>query len=1052
MQHKQDKSPSGTFSVPNGVNWLKSHFRFNLLATLLCITLGVFQALNLPVSLYPAVDKPTIRLIVPLLEDSADFYSRWGVRLEKSLSALENVEYVEGTYREGRAIIFVRFKWNVTPKSAKQEVSTVASFYQAQLPSIWPSIRVDFSDPGSENYVAFMSDKYTASELSDLLKMNLLPKLEAIDGVASAWVSDKTERYIEVELRPYDLINTQISLEQVKQSLQNHAYNKKLGVLKTQTDGKVTVTLSSDTDSLQKIGNITLTSISGQAIKLSEVANVGWGQEESVRTFLYNKDEAIAVAIWPDPDANIYRVSEEFLKHSMAFSEQVGNLVVLNAPIDFIEESIYNILFALCLGMLTAALVVFIFYKSLSSTMLICFSMPGALCLALLAMYLSGVGINLISLGAMSLCIGMVVDGSIISVDRINLKIGKQSDKGIAKDKIASVLEAVWEVRPSVISSTLTSIIVFMPLAYTDPAIASILRDTVYVTISILISSVFISLVVIPSIYIWFFTGSANTEDFVLEDITWQESNKSNGHPPSDKLRASVLYLNFLCHNTSRKTIILFGFIAVTLFTIAVFPSKIRQELIAQPRAEIIDIEIIFATEGMDKDQKNDYINPIKYQIERLAGDKIKYIYTDIRKDIAYLSLHLKSYRHFDSVMNTLRIAIDKNELPELNITPWITSSLKLKEPPSLQLSFNATNEELNRTYMSTVLAFLKKNQNIVRTAQYPSDRQTKLVKFSHTQNGEDAIFGRENYETSLQSLSEYVRHAIEAQKLYDVEIDAGLRDLKLSVETEQLGVEGVLHLPWQQNGNTVFVGQLVNAEIASVWREFFSVNARKSYRLDVWVKRDISLNEIALLKQQITTHLKSTHHLNMAPLTFEDTADETRSALKSIRNALAFSVGLVFLVLLHQFKKIELTLIVISVVPLGVCGAILGLFAFGSTLSLNSFLGMLILAGLTVNNSILLLDAFERFMAMGLDKMEAIARSISVRTRSLIVTNLTTVVAMTPLAIGFGPGKDILQPLGISLAFGLMFAAAGTLIIIPILLSFEFSAKLVSTQKTLHS
>lgn len=1020
------------------MSWLKSHYLFNLLFTLFVIGLGVFQAFNLPVSLYPEVDKPTIRVIIPLLEDSESFYRQWGNRIEESLGAIENVEHVEGTYTQGRATIYVKFEWSISPKAAKQEVSTVAAFYQAQLPNIWPTIRVDFSDPGSENYIAFTSDRYSASKLSEILKLNLLPKLEAIEGVGSAWVSDKELQFLQVEVFPYSLIESGVSFEKVELSLQKHAYNEKLGLLKTTGDGKLTVILASAVKNLEQLKGITIKATSGQAIKLSEVADVYWAQEPSSRAFLYNDTEVIAVAIWPEPGANIYDVSAEFLQEVEQFAKTVGDFILLNTPVDFIEESIFNILLALCLGMFTAACVVFLFYRKISNTLIVSCSMPAGLSISCLVMYVGGVGINLISLGAMTIAIGMVVDGSIIAVDKINSKLSELPSSASMESKLNYLILAVDEVKQPIISSTLTTIIVFLPLAFTEPFISSILGDTVWVTVSILFASIYLSLIAIPSIYVFFLKGYKEASSPRSADtVEHQATLLSIG---SVYNRRVLTYISFLCSNSVRKLIILMSTVLFVVTATILLVSKVRQEVIAQPLAEIIDIDVTFNREGLDKPQKLAYITPIKKQIMDLVGDHIEYVYTDVRQDNAYLSLHLKSYRNFDDVLEKLKQAVSDESLPDVGVEPWITSSLKIKEAPALRLFVNAANEGENRLYLASISNFVKQHQAVKRTKEYPKNSKTKLVHFEYNADLIDPLLSGQDYESSLEQLNNFIKHSLEPQKVYEIDLGSGLHDIKLKISTDALSARGILQLPYESHAKTVFIDQLIDVSTVDAWREFFSINARKSYSLELWTKPEVTAAGIESLKLQIKKHLVTEHGLVMVPVTFEDSGRETRQALMSIKNALLFSVFLIFLVLLFQFNSLSLAVIAISAAPLGVCGAIIALYLFDSTLSLNSILGMLILAGLSVNNSIFLLDAFERAIARGFSQLEAISQSVSSRMRSLIVTNLTTVVGMLPLVIGFGPGKDILQPLGISVSFGLIFAALSSLVIIPILLSYPFA------------
>ncbi len=167
----------------------------------------------------------------------------------------------------------------------------------------------------------------------------------------------------------------------------------------------------------------------------------------------------------------------------------------------------------------------------------------------------------------------------------------------------------------------------------------------------------------------------------------------------------------------------------------------------------------------------------------------------------------------------------------------------------------------------------------------------------------------------------------------------------------------------------------------------------------------------------------------------YTDSQAEIKAGLKSIVFALVLSVVLVFLIILLQFNEIIKSLIVLSVILFGVFGALIALYSLNSTISINSLLGMLILVGLTVNNSILLLDQYSRELQSGLSQARSIVTSLFIRMKALVVTNLTTIAGMMPLVIGFGPGEDILKPLGISVALGLLVATLLTIIFVPLMM-----------------
>ncbi len=1006
------------------MKYIKSQYQFTIISTIFIALVGFFIALQMPISLYPQIEKPTIQVNIQLLDNNDGFYRQWGLKIEDSLKAIEGVESVEGVYWQDNVKLNVQFKWNVSAKIAKKEVESTISFYQAQLPNWWPAMSVYLSDPGSENYVAVTSDTYSPAELSEILQTTLLPKLKAIEGVSSAWISDKGKSSLIVDVRPYDLMDRNVSLADIRQSLYKNSSNQKLGLLNTAGKGKILVSVPSKYTSIKSIQDTQITSNSGQTIILSDVADVYWSTEDAKRLFLYNDEEVIAIAIWPEPDANIYDVSTMFLNQVKDFSDDFGEMHILNSPTEFIAKSIKNIIFAVIAGMLAALIVVYITYQNISNTIIVCLAMPIALCISFIMMSFFNVGINLISLGAMSISIGMVVDGSIISVDRITKKLQSAQKNVDIDDSINFILMAIKEVKPSLISSTATSIVVFLPLAYTAPLISSILEDTVWVTVSILIASVYISLIVIPSIYV-----------LLLKYGNLQFFN-TNTKTKSNKIIIGTLvsFIHYFENKKHLQKLFLSVFFFGSFLVIFLIPSQLKQEVIAQPRAEIIDVEIEFITDHLTNEQKKQYLIPLKQKIGNLVSNNVEYIYTDVRGRNAFISIHLKSYKYFEDTFDKLNTAMSSGYLKAASIEPWVTSSLKVKEEAAIRLYINETNDDLNRVYLSAINNFVKKHPTVVKTKSAPKNYKAEQMHFNLNYNYLSNLLNNKNF-NKVTDINDYVKHAIEPQKLYDIDIGNGNKDLMLSINKGDTELKEILTSPIKYDGDQVFINQVFDVSYNKDWKVFFSLNAKKTYFIEIWMTSGTSSADVIALKNDINQHLAEKYGINKVNLTFESTNIETLTSLSSAKSALFLSVCLVFLILLFQFKRVTHTFIVMSIIPSGLCGSLIGLYIFDSTLSLNSILGMLILCGLAVNNSIILLDAFISRMSLGHDTLTSIIYSLESRIKSVLVTNFTTIIGMAPLVIGLGPGKDILQPLGISISAGLVFSTLVTFLVFPILL-----------------
>ncbi|WP_082078906.1 efflux RND transporter permease subunit [Pseudoalteromonas rubra] len=995
-----------------------NHSKLYICLTVALVIIGSMLIFKLPVSLYPSVNKPSIQLTFYYHQEVQSFYRNWGVKIEDSLKAIEGVDEVEGKYQQGSTKFIVSFDWNISPEQAKRDVAAIGASYQAQLPKNLPPLKLGFYDPGSENYVAIKSDIYGAGELSELLARTLEPQLKEIESVSRTLISQKYEKVVSVKLDPYAMLEHNVDLDDIMNTLHRNEFDKRIGTLETRHEGDMSIHFRSGVTNLERLRNLRVHAKPGVTLRLADLADVSINQKENARFFQYNEDDVVVIAIWPDPDANQYKVATEFQRLVAKETHSLGHVFVLNDPKKFIDDAIVNILIALLVGMLSAAIVVLMVYRKFSTVMLISISMPIALATSIISMSVAGVGINILSLGAMSISIGMVVDGAVVVLDSIQVKCQNRT----VTHRL--VFGAVRDVRSSLITSTLTSVFVFFPLAFTSPMTAAILNDLALVIVAVLISSFFISAYFLPSLYLLVFGGK------VIHA-------KSAAQPKNiEKASGFDSLVRWLFSNNWKRVSIIAAVALYVGFVLVELPPKLKAEIIAQPKAEIIDVGVSFAKQGLGSDEKVKILAPIRQKIQDDFKDSVKYVYSDIRANSAYLSVHLKSYKDFDQVFSALPKSLaDVKE--ETSYSPWITSALKIKDHPSFSILFTHENEEVNRQLLASAYQFIKTDERVYKSKAAPKASKISNQELIVREDFLNQLLVEHDYSQSVDSLTRFVNYTASPQEVFQVKTDEGYFPLELKISNHKYSTQDIEQTPLHFAGHNLFLQDLIKFEEVASWREFYSRNSKPLFRLQVWMAvNDQQIN--ADLMADLKAHLLKAYSEESLPIVVKDMQQEVRQGVASIKNALFLSVAIVFLVALYQFRTLTNALIICSVIVLGLSGAFHALYIFNSTLSLNSMLGMLILVGLTVNNSILLLDFFLREKLAGKTVMDALCEALKRRMRSLIVTNLTTVVAMVPLAIGFGAGQDILKPLGISVVLGLAIATLLTLLVVPALISLK--------------
>lgn len=991
---------------------LLNKYNFIIIFTLSLAFMGGLTATQLPISLYTKIEKPTVRATMFFEQNTHSFYKNWGMRIERSLKAIKDVERVEANYYQNRVRYFVHFKWDANSDTAKQEVASSVSFYQAQLPKHLPTAVVDFFDPSSENYVAITSNTIPAEELSELLRGSLEPQLKEIDGVGATMVSSQYQPFVQIQLKPYKMLELDITLDKVLESLYANEFDLKLGQLRTD-NGTYGIQFEQYSGDLESLRNIKIKSISGNISRLGDIADIEKVNEELPRSFMLDQSPIVAIAVWPSPDANLYEVSKRFHQKLDEFAEGVGDVVIINNPKAFIEKAILNIIYALSLGMATAAIVVLLFYRSLSMTMLIVLTMPIALLISFIVMKAFDVSINLLSLGAMGITIGMVIDCAVVIAD--HLKRTSRQHKNLSIEVLSSSLKRLLA---PIFIATLTSILVFLPLAFTSPMAAALLKDLALVTISVLIASIFLSVFFVPALFMKLIGHKQRKAKPVKE---------SSGLFMTKLIRFRWVFL-----------VINMGLTVGSIYLIWDLTPKLKTEIVAQPRPQIIDVELLFKGRELSKTQKQTIVETYRRQIAAAFDSEIKHIYIDIRPNNAYLSLHLTSYDMFEGVFAKLGDIVKESNEANVDYAPWVTSGLNIKKQPTVTLSFFHQSEELNRKISDFVVRKAKEDSEVERTRQYPRNYKTKVIKANVSDAFLAVAMSQDELQSELHELLTHVKYASDPHKIFDIRLEDGELPIKVKYGEHQNDVSSLMEIPVSIGNNDMMLGNIVSMEEIDVYEHLFSVNGEVRFQLEMWFGENTSQQDIAKYLERLERAVQSEFNVSVSPFVVDFSDKETRDSLSSLQMALGLSLLLVFLVILYQFNNLYQSLVCISVALFGVSGAVFSLYWFGSTLSLNSLLGMLILIGLTVNNSILITDAFNCLREDGENLGKSIIDALRTRLVPLLVTNITTIVGMLPLAIGFGAGQDILKPLGVSVSGGLVVATISTMFFVPIMLMFS--------------
>ncbi len=1003
-------------------------------AGLLLFALGAVKLTQLPVSLFPKSTKPTVRLTLSHDMDIVALKQSLGEKIEQALLNIENIEQVEATYSKGKATFLLRFQWNKPANQAVNESTAVAAFFQTQLPDHLPPIRVDYIDSGIENYVAVRSDKYSAAELSLLVESKLKPVLASMPGLHKSFVSKVNREEVRIEVNPYALIRHGVSFNDVLAVLNQARFNLSLGTIAgNDSRADVDVFYLRRVESLSALKDLVVSKQAQRLIRLKDIAQIKLALGEQDRVYYIDENAVVAVAAWPQPNANLYQFSQQFQHTVSSQLADIGEVVFLNDPLAYINDSLEQVTLAIMLSMAFSALAVLVAFRSLNLTLLIALVIPSSLFGAVILLQWFNVGLNLVSLAAMSVSCGLVIDNAVVVIDAICSQVSHAKPQTKAQFN-RCVIQSVKQTQTAILSASLTTLVVFLPLAFTAPVVYSLVGELSLVVVAILTLSIGVSLLFIPALILAF----ANLFG------RWRMFERS---PQSTKALSNRLYRYLMGHLLQLKSVqLLFiaGFIGLSVFAVHLLQHDIRKEIVAEPHPNIIDIELSFTSADYTQAFREALIAPVRAQVAQLSGEKVKYVFTDMRKGLAYLSLHLKDFHDAQPLMALLRQTITANTHYSVNVSPWVSAKLSVPQIPDHRIMVYGLNEDEVRTSHKALADALRSDPEVLRVKVYPRAQRHQQAHILANQSQLKTMGMDISQQAFTEQVLPLVNHALEPRKLYDMRFAQGEVPLKLQL-AQGFDIDSLSNIPLAIDNQTYALRHLIAIEQAQAWSHYYTRNGQQSFLIEVWFNAMPQAQ-----KQQKLERLLAAQTTDSVNFNLEDTQPEIWQNIESLMQAQLLALALVIVVLLAANGSFAYTAMTLLSIPLGLIGAALALYWFDSTLSVNSLVGLLILTGLTINNTILITEKFTQLMRQGqLSLAQAVIEAASSRLRAMFVTSASTILGMIPIAMALGGNGNIMQPLGISVAAGLAVSLFGSLILSPILLYWVNRTQATSAPQT---
>ncbi|UFR04934.1 efflux RND transporter permease subunit [Streptomyces sp. Go40/10] len=1001
------------------MSWLS---RFSLaqralvgLVSLVALAFGLIAIPQIKQQLLPTIELPMVSVIAPYQGASPDVVEKQVVEpIEDNLQGVDGVTGVTSTASEGNAVIMASFDYGNDTKRIVSDVQQAVNRARNRLPDdVDPQVVSGSTDDMPTVVLAVTSDK-DQQALADQLDTTVVPALKDIDGVGRVQVMGVRDLQVTVTPDDAKLARAGLTPAALGQALQAGGATVPAGSF-DEDGASRTVQVGGGFTSLRQIRDLRVTGEGAKhPVRLADVATVKEQPAPADSITRTDGRPSLAVNVTMDHDGSAVSISDAVEDKLPGLREDLGagaKLTVVSDQGPAVSKSIKGLTTEGALGLLFAVLVILVFLASIRSTLVTAVSIPLSVVLALLVLWTRDLSLNMLTLGALTIAIGRVVDDSIVVLENIKRHLG------YGEERREAILTAVREVAGAVTSSTLTTVAVFLPIGLVGGMVGALFGSFSITVTAALLASLLVSLTVVPVLSYWFLRAPKNTPADAAEARRRAEEKEAN----SRLQRAYVPVLRFATRRRLTSVALAIVVLVVTFGMSGLLKTNffdqgeqevltVKQKLkpgtsLAATDAQARRVEKLLAsTEGV-KD----------YQVTVGSSGFMAAFGGGTDTNQASYQVMLKDSASYDDVQKDLEDGLRKLK----GIGTTTVSAGDGFGNQDLSVVVKASDPKALRTAAEQVRSTVAGLDHVTDVS---SDLARSVPRISVRANAEAAAAGFDDQKLGA-AVAQAVRGTTAAKAvLDDTERDVVVRSAKPATTLDQLRK---LRLGPVRLGDIATV-KLVDGPV--------SMTRIDGQRAATVTARPTGDNTGAI-STRLQSKIKALKLPAGATAEIGGVSSDQDDAFKNLGLAMLAAIAIVFMLLVATFRSLAQPLILLVSVPFAATGAIGLLVATGTPLGVPAMIGMLMLIGIVVTNAIVLIDLINQYRAQGHGVVEAVIEGGRHRLRPILMTALATIFALLPMALGVtGEGGFIAQPLAVVVIGGLITSTLLTLLLVPTL------------------
>ncbi len=1004
-----------------------------IMVFLVILLLGFVSLMDLNMDLFPEMDLPMAIALTQYSGVGPEEVENLVTRpIEGAMGTVSGVQEIYSSTSRGQSMVYVEFAWGTDMNFAVSQMREKIDLASSYFPDDVSKTTLFKLDPNMMPVqVLGLSGDMDMATLDRLANDVVKPQLERIEGVAQVDVMGGVEKEIRISVAPQKLLAYGLSMDSIVSYLRMENRNTSVGTLE-EGGREHTVRVTGEFKDVQEIENLQVPLSAGGYARLGDIARVEDAYKDRDVYAYMDGVPCVQISISKQTDANTVKVADA-VKEKLAEFEEIlpekAEILVGFDQSDFIHMSLNNVTRNAFLGAFLAVVVLLLFLRNIRSTLIIAIAIPISVIATFTLMYFGGLTLNIVSLGGLALGVGMMVDNSIVILENIY----RYRQEGYSR--IDASTEGANEVGVAITASTLTSMAVFLPIVYVQGLASQVFRPLALTVAFSLLASLFVALTLVPMLSSKLLkvnrngNGNGNGES----KRRWRVFRKAAVKWGKALERLEETYVKILGWSIEHKKKLVFFVMLLFVVSIGMI-SMIGMEFM--PKQDSGEYTVSIALPNGTSQQETERVTEQVIQYIHELPEHDWTIYTvgssgammmgSSTSESASISGILKDKsqrtRGIEEILDELReecALIPGAEIEIASQQMMMTSTGSL-----ISIDLKGDDLEVLKAFAQTVAERVKTVEGAREVKTSFEDGRPEIHLSLNRQKAD--IYGISGAQLAS-TLATAVNGSTATQyRLGGEEIDVTVRLEKEYRQDINDLKELVITSP---TGAMVTLGDLAELTVTTGPTSIERVNQTRY----VSITGDVVGRDVRSVTLDIQSKLEN---LNVPPgiiIEYGGANKEMMDAFIDLFKALLMAILLVYMILASQYESLLYPFAIMFSMPPMVTGVVLSLLLTGRTFNVPAFIGVIMLAGIVVNNAIVLVDYINTLRRRDeMPRKEAILLAGKTRLRPILMTALTTILAMLPLAIGLGEGAELSAPMATAVAGGLIFSTFLTLVLVP--------------------